>query len=169
MFKKILALLIVATASVAAQAASNCTTTYLATLAGFMTAVVDEDHLNEIQTCAQDSDVLVADIEAMIADLESFSFMNFLKSIELLGKVYGEAPFVLRDCENLKDDLAIIEQQASIFLDISALTQRITKNYVWHYTEIMNALHTANTDAANCDFFGYGENLADAAFIALQP
>jgi hypothetical protein len=56
-----------------------------------------------------------------------------------------------------------------IFTDIGTLTQRITKNYVWHYTEIMNALNTANTDAANGDYYGYGQNLADAAFIALQP
>ena len=105
----------------------------------------------------------------MISDLESLSFSGFLNSIYLLGKVYGEAPFVLRDCENLQDDLAILAEQAKIFTDIGALTKRITKNYVWHYTEIMTALNTANTDAASGDYYGYGENLADAAFIALQP
>ena len=168
MFKKFLGLLVVATVSTTAYAdltGSNV----LAALAGFMSVVVQEDHLTEIQTCAKDADLLVADVESMVSDLESFSFSNFLKSIELLGKVYGEAPFVLRDCENLQDDLAILGEQAKIFTDIGALTQRITNNYVWHYTEIMTALNTANTDAANGDYYGYGENLADAAFIALQP
>jgi len=168
MFKKFLGLLVVATVSTTAYAdltGSNV----LAALAGFMSVVVQEDHLTEIQTCAKDADLLVTDVENMVSDLESFSFSNFLKSIELLGKVYGEAPFVLRDCETLQDDLAILGEQAKIFTDIGALTQRITKNYVWHYTEIMTALNTANTDAANGDYYGYGENLADAAFIALQP
>ena len=168
MFKKFLGLLVVATVSTAASAQLTGSDA-LSALAGFMTVVVQQDHLTEIQTCAKDADVLVADVENMISDLESFSFSNFLKSIELLGKVYGEAPFVLRDCENLHDDLAVLGEQTKIFTDIPALTQRITKNYVWHYTEIMTALNTANTDAANGDYFGYGENIADAAFIALQP
>ena len=111
----------------------------------------------------------MADVESMITNLESLSFSGFLKSIEFLGRIYGEAPFVLRDCEHLQEDLDILAQQAAIFTDIPALTERITKNYVWHYTEIMNALHTASTDAEAGNYFGYGENLADAAFIALQP
>ena len=168
MFKKLLGLFVVATVCTTAYAdltASNA----LAALAGFMTVVVQKDHLTEIQTCAQDSDVLVADVENMIANIESLSFTGFIKSIELLGRIYGEAPFVLRDCEHLQDDLAVLGQQAEIFTNIGELTQRITKNYVWHYTEIMTALNTANTDAAAGNYFGYGENLADAAFIALQP
>lgn len=168
MFKKFLGLLVIATVSTTSYAQLTGSDV-LSALAGFMSVVVQEDHLTEIQTCAKDADLLVGDVGNMISDLESFSFSNFLKSIELLGKVYGEAPFVLRDCENLKDDLAILGEQAKIFTDIGTLTQRITKNYVWHYTEIMTALNTANTDAAKGDYYGYGENLADAAFIALQP
>ena len=168
MFKKFLGLLIVATISTTAYADLTASSV-LAALAGFMTVVVQKDNLTEIETCAQDADILIPDVENMIADLESLSFSGFLKAIELLGKVYGEAPFVLRDCEHLQDDLAVLGEQAKIFTDIGALTQRITKNYVWHYTEIMTALNTANTDAAKGDYFGYGENLADAAFIALQP
>jgi len=168
MFKKFLSLLVVATVCTTAYAELSASNV-LAALAGFMTVVVQKDHLTEIQTCAKDSDVLVNDVESMITELESLSFTGFLKSIELLGRIYGEAPVVLRDCENLQDDLNILAQQAAIFTDIGALTQRITKNYIWHYTEIMSALNTANTDAASGDYFGYGENLADAAFIALQP
>ena len=78
------------------------------------------------------------------------------------------SPQVLRDCENLYDDLAFLGEQAKIFTDIGTLTQRITKNNGWHYTEIMAALNTANTDATNGDYFGYGENIADGAFIALR-
>jgi hypothetical protein len=168
MFKKLLGLLVVATVSTTAYA--NMTgSEVLAALAGFMSTVVQEDHLTEIQTCAQDSDVLVDDVENMITNIESLSFTGFLKSIEILGRIYGETPYVLRDCENLQDDLKVLSDQAQIFTNIGELTQRITKNYVWHYTEIMNALNTANTDAAKGDYYGYGQNLADAAFIALQP
>lgn len=141
----------------------------IATLAGFMTAVVQKDSLTEIQTCAVDGDLLVTDVENLVTDLESLSFSGFFKAIELTGKIYGEAPFVLRDCENLQDDLNTIKTQAAIFTDLGELTQRITKNYVWHYTEIMTAIHTANTDAASGNYFGFGENIGDAVFIALQP
>lgn len=168
MFKKFLGLFVIAT--VCTTAFADLTTgNVLAALAGFMSTVVQKDHLTEIQTCAQDADILVTDVENMITDLESLSFTGFLKSIELLGKVYGEAPYVLRDCEHLQEDLNVLADQAQIFLDIGTLTQRITKNYIWHYTEIMTALNTANADAVKGDYFGYGQNIADAAFIALQP
>ncbi len=87
----------------------------------------------------------------------------------MTGKIYGEAPFILRECENLQDDLNTLKQQAAIFLDLGKLTERITKNYVWHYTEIMTAINTANQDAAAGNYFGFGENIGDAVFIALQP
>ena len=141
----------------------------IAALAGFMTAVVKIDNLKEIQTCAVDGDLLVTDVENLIADIESLSFKGFMKAIETTGKIYGEAPYILRECENLQDDLNVVKSQAAIFLNLSELTERITKNYVWHYTEIMNAMDTANTDAAAGDYFGFGENLGDAVFIALQP
>ncbi len=141
----------------------------IAALAGFMTAVVKIDNLKEIQSCAVDGDLLVTDVENLVSDIESLSFSGFLKAIETTGKIYGEAPLILRECENLQDDLAVIKTQAAIFLNLGELTQRITKNYVWHYTEIMTAINTANTDAAAGDYFGFGENLGDAVFVALQP
>jgi hypothetical protein len=141
----------------------------VAVLAGFMTAIVQKDSLKEIQTCAVDGDLLVTDAENLISDVESLSFSGFFKAIQLTGKIYGEAPFILRECENLKDDLNTIKTQAEIFTNIGELTERITKNYVWHYTEIMTAINTANTDAAAGNYFGFGENIGDAVFIALQP
>ena len=141
----------------------------IATLAGFMTAIVQKDNLKEIQTCAVDGDTLVSDVENMIADVESLSFSGFFKAIEMTGKIYGEAPYILRECKNIQDDLNTLKTQAAIFTDIPKLTERITKNYVWHYTEIMTAIHTANTEAAEGDYFGFGENIGDAVFIALQP
>jgi hypothetical protein len=122
-----------------------------------------------MQTCAKDADKISGDVENMIADIESLSFSGFFKAIELYGKISGEAPYVLRDCENLQDDLNTLAEQTKIFTDIGALTQRITKNYIWHYTEIMTALNTANLDANAGDYYGFGENMADAVFIALQP
>jgi hypothetical protein len=141
----------------------------IAVLAGFSTAIVQKDSLKEIQTCAVDGDLLVTDVENLIADVESLSFLGFFKAIQLTGKIYGEAPFILRECENLKDDLNTIKTQAEIFTNIGELTERITKNYVWHYTEIMTAINTANTDVAAGNYFGFGENIGDAVFIALQP
>ena len=141
----------------------------VAVLAGFMTAIVQKDSLKEIQTCAVDGDLLVTDAENLISDVESLSFSGFFKAIQLTGKIYGEAPYILRECENLKDDLNTIKTQTEIFTNIGELTERITKNYVWHYTEIMTAINTANTDAAAGNYFGFGENIGDAVFIALQP
>jgi len=122
-----------------------------------------------MRTCAKDADLLTGDVEALIHDVTSLTFSGFFDAIVTTGRIMGEAPFVFRDCETLQDDLNKIKEQAAIFTNIGELTERITKNYVWHYSEIMDDIHTANADAANGDYFGFGENIGDAVFVALQP
>lgn len=141
----------------------------IATLAGFMATIIQKDNLKEMQTCARDADLLVADVEGLIDDVKSLSFAGFFKAIIATGKIIGEAPFVLRDCETLQDDLHTLAVQAEVFTNIGELTERITKNYVWHYTEIMDDIHTANEMASQGHYYGFGEYIADAVFIALQP
>lgn len=141
----------------------------IAVLAGFMAAVVQKDDLKEMQTCAKDADLLTGDVERIISDVSSLSFSGFFDAIYLTGRVMGEAPFVLRDCESLQEDLATLATQAQIFTNIGELTERITKNYVWHYTEIMTDISKANESAAQGNYYNFGEFVGDAVFVALQP
>ncbi len=141
----------------------------IATLAGFMSAVVHKDHLNEMLTCATDAELLTGDVEALIADVESLTFSGIFKAIETTGKIFGEAPFVLRECENLQDDLKTLGEQAKIFLNIGELTERITKNYVWHYGELMTDIANAKADAAAGQYYNFGEQIGEAVMVALQP
>jgi len=141
----------------------------IATLAGFMAAIVHKDNLKEMLTCADDSGSLVGDVEELITDVKSFNFVSIFKAIQMSGKIIGEAPFILRECKNIQDDLDIVAQQAQIFGNIGELTERITKNYVWHYSEIMSDFQVANADASQGDYYGFGENMGNAVFTALQP
>jgi hypothetical protein len=78
-------------------------------IAGFTSAIIQKDDLEEMKTCAKDADLLTGDVEALIADVTSLTFSGFFDAIVLTGRILGEAPFVLRDCENLKEDLNTIE------------------------------------------------------------
>jgi hypothetical protein len=40
---------------------------------------------------------------------------------------------------------------------------------IWHFSEIVQNLHEAQTDYTQEDYFDFGENLGDAIFIATQP
>jgi len=141
----------------------------IATFAGIMSAVIQKDNLVEMQTCAKDGDLLVTDVEILLNDVESLSFKGFFNAIITTGKIMGEAPFVFRDCEHMQDDFKTLGQQAEIFTNIGELTKRLTKNYVWHYTEIMTDINEANTDASTGNYYGFGENLGEAMMVALQP
>ncbi len=141
----------------------------IATLAGFMATVIQKDNLKEMLTCANDGDKFTGDVETLISEVTNFSFSNFFKAMITVGEIMGEAPYVLRDCESLQDDLHTLAQQAEIFTNIGELTERITKNYVWHYSEIMGDISTANTDASQGNYYGFGQNIAAAVFVALQP
>lgn len=165
--KKFLALFV--TAALATTSFAITGGQVIEVLAGLTSAIVQKDNLNEMKTCAKDADLLTDDVEALIKDVTSLSFSGFFDAIERTGRILGEAPFVLRDCESLTDDLNTIKEQAAVFTNIGELTERITKNYVWHYSEIMNDIHTANTDATTGDYYGFGQNIGDAVFVALQP
>lgn len=167
MNRKLIALLFAATCATSAFAITG--EQVIATMAGFMTAIVQKDHLAEMQVCAKDADLLTGDVETLVSDVSSFTFSGFFDAIVRTGRILGEAPFVLRDCETLQDDINTIKQQAAIFTNIGELTERITKNYVWHYTEIMDDIHTANTNAAAGNYYLFGEFIGDAVFVALQP
>ena len=80
----------------------------IATLAGFMAAIVHKDNLKEMLTCADDSGSLVGDVEELITDVKSFNFVSIFKAIQMSGKIVGEAPFILRECKNIQDDLDIV-------------------------------------------------------------
>jgi hypothetical protein len=165
--RKLLALILSATLATSALAITG--EQVIEVVAGFTSAIVQKDDLNEMKTCAKDADILAADVEGVIHDVTSFTFSGFFDAIERVGRIMGESPFVFRDCENLQDDLNVIKEQAAIFTNIGELTERITKNYVWHYSEIMDDIHTANADAATGDYYGFGQNIGDAVFVALQP
>ena len=112
-----------------------------------MAAIVQKDNLQEIKTCARDGDLMAGDIERLVNDVSSLSFTGFFDAVMTTGRILGEATFVLRDCESLKEDLNTLNEQAQVFLDIDELSERIAKNYVWHYSEIMSDLANAKDDA----------------------
>lgn len=165
--RSILALLVSATLATSTLAITG--DQVIEVLAGFTQAVIQKDDLAEMRTCAKDADLLVGDVENLIHDVTTLTFSGFFDAVVTTGRILGETPFVFRDCESLQDDLNKIKAQAAVFTNIGELTERITKNYVWHYSEIMDDIHTANADATAGDYYGFGQGIGSAVFVALQP
>lgn len=111
--------------------------------------------------------MMAKDIERLVNDVSSLSFTGFFDAVMTTGRILGEAPFVLRDCESLKEDLNTLNEQAQVFLDIDELSERIAKNYVWHYSEIMSDLANARDDESIGDYYSMGECIGEAVFISL--
>ena len=50
---------------------------------------------------------------------------------------------------------------------IDELSERIAKNYVWHYSEIMSDLANAKDDEYIGDYYSMGECIGEAVFVSL--
>ena len=78
-------------------------------IAGFIFGLTGDNQLTEIEQCYSGGQGLVDDAHAALSDIKSG---EFIKGAKAIGKVVGEFPDALANCENMDDDLNAIEDWA---------------------------------------------------------
>ena len=78
-------------------------------------------------------------------------------------------PQALKTCEGMDEDIAAIEEWATIFSDPKKLTATVSKNYLLHKKKIDADIDTCKADYAAQDWWQLGVDLADLATVAIGP
>jgi len=105
-------------------------------LNGFFSGILEKDDLPAIETCVADSQVLVPEVQEVMADVKAATITSMIEAAKILAQVAKQGPAALADCKASTADLAIIKQWASQFTDIKTDMSIIFANAFANYAEI---------------------------------
>jgi hypothetical protein len=138
-------------------------------LAGFFYEMTNENHLEEIEACAQGTEILGKEIETSIAELKTGGLDADLQAVLNFGLVALQVPNALQTCMNTKDDMAALKEWASIFSDTEKLIKKVSKSSALHHHEFQDDVSVLKQDAVAGLWFTTGEDVADLLTLALGP
>lgn len=134
--------------------------------AGFLYGMVGDNHLSEFETCFQSSDQLMPYIDGFISDLEDFHIISAFKNFE---KFLFHFQLDTQPCHNVSDDIAAIEQWATIFKEPTTLVETLGKHWLLHQRAIKKDIQAEKADWASKNYFKAGADIADAVTLAVGP
>ena len=135
-------------------------------VAGFVYGMTGDNHLTEIEACCDGSTQVVQDVQAAIAKIEGGHFITGFAEI---GKIIHEFPATLSTCQNMDDDIAAIEEWATIFTEPEKLTETLGIAWLLHRRTIKEDLNKESDDWSAGHYFDAGVDTALAMTEAVGP
>merc|ERR1712242_645193 len=109
-------------------------------IAGFMYGMTGVNHLTEIEACYQGGQQIVTD--AHTAWVEGTSG-DWFKAIRDAGTAWNEIGSAMTTCQGMDEDVAAIEEWATIFTEPTKLSKTVGKNWLLHGRTIKAGVDTA--------------------------
>lgn len=102
-----------------------------------------------------------------IHDFKAGGWDNITQGVLEIALAALQLPQELHTCENMGDDLALIEAWGKNFTDIKSLVPAVTKHFLFHKAEIEADIGVLKTDMSNEQYFQVGVEAAEIATILL--
>ena len=135
-------------------------------VAGFVYGMTGDNHLTEIESCYNGSTEVVQDVQKAVTKIESGSYLVGFAEI---GKIINEFPATLTTCQSMDEDIAAIEQWATIFTEPKELAETLSKNWLLHRRTIKDDLSRESADWEAGSYFNAGVDTALAMTEAVGP
>ena len=137
-------------------------------LAGVMNGIIHEDHIDYMLGCVNGTEAMVGDIESMVSDFGSGTFWGITDGLlDIKRFVTQDLPIAIVDCGDIPDDFTKLDQFFSIFSNSTLLSQRVTYNFLWYYSQIMTNFNAAEAAWNAGLYFECGTKLGDALVDAV--
>lgn len=104
-----------------------------------------------------------------LGDLKKGGTDNDIQAALEFGLALAILPQSLTTCKGMDDDIAAIEEWATIFTDVPKLTATLSKNYLLHKKKIEADISKIESDADAGLWFQCGVDTADLATVAIGP
>ena len=135
-------------------------------IAGFMYGMTGVNHLTEIEACYQGGQQIVTD--AHTAWVEGTSG-DWFKAIRDAGTAWNEIGSAMTTCQGMDEDVASIEEWATIFTEPTKLSKTVGKNWLLHGRTIKADIAKEEADWSSGDYFNAGVDTAMALTEAVGP
>jgi len=136
-------------------------------LAGFIYGMTKDNHLTELQACYAGGHEMEQEIMKGIHDFKSGGWDNITQGVLEIALAALQLPQELHTCENMGDDLALIETWGLQFTDIKSVVPKVTKHFLFHKAEIEADVGVLKTDLSNEEYFQVGWEAAEIATLLL--
>ena len=138
-------------------------------VAGLAYGLTGENNLLEIEACYDGGVIMEQEIVKGIADIKTGGWDYDVQAALEFGLVALQVPAALSTCEGMDDDLAAIEDWASIFKNPAKLSATVASHYALHRKAIKSDIGSLETNFGAGDFFQAGQDAADLLKLAIGP
>ena len=138
-------------------------------VAGFVYGMTGDNNLDEIQKCFQGGELVAEEVEIGISDIKKGGVDNDIQAGIQFAMAVTQMPAALKTCENMDENIAVIEDWASVFENPKELAKKLAMHYAMHHAKIQDDIKTLETDWDSQDYFKAGQDLADISVLALGP
>ena len=135
-------------------------------VAGFVYGMTGDNHLSELEACYTGGTDVVHDVQLAVTRIE---YGSYIAGFAEIGKIINEFPAALTTCQNMDEDIAAIEEWATIFTEPERLAKTLSKNWLLHRSTIKEDLAKEQSDWAAGNFFQAGVDTALALTEAVGP
>ena len=135
---------------------------------GVLYGILLEDHISYYLDCVNGTENMVADIEDMVYHFSwptPWSIMEGLQDVERF--LLDDLPDAIHNCGDVPQDFVKLDEFLSVFGNSTLLSQRISYNFIWYYSQIMNHFNQAGTNWDQGNFFDCGTLLGEALVDAV--
>lgn len=127
---------------------------------------MQENHLDEIQTCVTDADAIVPQVEELVEDIKAH---HMIRAATLARKIASELPTTLTACKTMGPQAKALEQWATVFEHPKTITEDIAKAMVFHRKQLEADIASVKTDWAAKEYYQSGKAAADILYVAVGP
>ena len=149
-----------------AQAQNITNEAVIEIFAGVMNGIVHEDHLDYLLGCMNGTEALITDVENAIADFSQGDFWSISEGILEIQQFISDIPPTAHNCGSIPSDFGKVAEFFAIFNNATLLSERVSYNLIWYYSDIMTHLTLAVTYWNQEDYFNFGDNIGDALVLA---
>jgi hypothetical protein len=137
-------------------------------MAGVMNGIVHEDHINYFLTCVNGTENMVTDIEDMVYHFSWPTFWGITEGLNDIKRfVLEDLPSAIVNCGEVPRDFIKLDEFFSVFSNTTLLSQRVSYNFLWYYSQIMSHFNEAGTQWDQGQFFNCGTMLGEALVDAV--
>ena len=135
--------------------------------AGIMDGILHTDRLDYLLSCMNGTESLVTDVENMVIHFKEGGAIGIGQGIMDIGKFLQDLPPTVYYCGSIPEDLSKLAKFISIFGDPAALSERITYNLLWYYSDINGSIQAAIKNWDNGLYYDFGKELGNALVQAI--
>ena len=137
-------------------------------MAGVMNGIVHEDHITYLLGCVNGTENMVTDIEDMVLHFSCPTFWGITEGLmDIKRFILDDLPATIYNCGDIPEDFAKLDEFFSVFGNTTLLSQRVSYNFLWYYSQIMGHFNQAGAYWDQGQFFNCGTMLGEALVDAV--